>query len=263
MQTVILIALSSIFAGIWGSLLGLGGGLILIPLLTMAFKIPIHTAIGASLVGVIATSTGSAITYVRQGKTDIRLGMTLELATTIGAITGALLAGYFSSQILYILFSVLLIYISFTMARKKETAATLAEEGRQAGLYKNLPVGMGASGIAGVISGLLGVGGGIIKIPTMYVLMGVPLPIAIATSNFMIGVTATASAIIYFNRGDIHPLVAVPVSIGIFAGAIIGSKLSHRIPKEFLRWLFVIVAVYTSLQMLFKGMGISIPFFGG
>lgn len=262
MQTVILIALGSVFAGLYGSLLGLGGGIILIPLLTLGFKLPIHTAIGASIVGVIATSTGSAITYVREGKSDIRLGMTLELATTIGAITGALLAGFFSQELLYILFSLLLFYITFSMARKKETAATkdIGEARKQ---YKRLPLGMSLSGLAGLMSGLLGVGGGIIKIPAMYIIMGVPLPIAIATSNFMIGVTATASALIYFNRGDIHPLVAAPASIGIFVGALIGARISHKLPKNLLRWLFVAVALYTAIQMIFKGLNISLPIFGG
>lgn len=262
MLTVALIALGSIFAGIWGSLLGLGGGIILIPMLTLIFKMPIHTAIGASIVGVIATSTGSSITYVRQGRTDIRLGMTLELATTIGAISGALLAGFFSQNILYMLFAVLLIYITFSMARQKETAATL-DQSRPANSYINLPSGLGASGLAGVMSGLLGIGGGIIKIPTMYILMRVPLPVAIATSNFMIGVTGTASALIYFSRGDIHPLVAAPAALGIFAGATIGAKISHKVPKDWLRWLFVAVALYTALQMLFKGLHINIALLGG
>lgn len=262
MHTIFLIALGSILAGVWGSLLGLGGGLILIPMLTLIFKLPIHTAIGASIVGVIATSTGSAITYVREGRTDIRLGMTLELATTIGAITGALLAGLFSPDLLYIIFAVFLIYIAFTMAQRRETAAAM-DMGSEKIKYHNLPLGMGASGIAGVLSGLLGIGGGIIKIPAMYILMGVPFKTATATSNFMIGVTATASAFIYFFRGDVHPLVAAPAALGIFVGALIGARLSKHIPKDFLRWLFVIVAVYMAFQMFFKGIHVNIPFLGG
>lgn len=261
MVTILLIFAGSILAGIWGALLGLGGGLILIPMLTLVFKIPIHIAIGASIVGVIATSTGTAITYVREGIADIRLGMTLELATTVGAIVGALLAGLFKPDLLYILFALLLVYITFSMARKKEVAVAI-DEG-VARKYKKMPLGMVASGLAGVMSGLLGIGGGIIKIPAMYIIMEVPLPVAIATSNFMIGVTATASAFIYFNRGDIHPLVAAPAAIGIFAGALLGTKISPKLSREFLRWLFIAVASYTAVQMLIKGLHLKVTFFGG
>jgi len=265
--------MTGLLAGSFGALLGLGGGVIVIPVLTMLFNLPIHTAIGVSLIGVIATSTGAAVVYVREGKADIRLGMLLELGTTAGAILGAVTAGMVSSKALYLLFAILLLYNSYSMYRKTEDTGAVSpgdasrpvaasatdnysvEDGYSLDKVRNVPRGLFFSLLAGVMSGLLGVGGGLIKIPVMYLLMGVPLKVAAATSNFMIGVTATAGAVIYYLNGDISPLVAVPVALGVFAGAMAGSWANARISTGLLKKIFVAVFVYVAVQMALKGLG--------
>lgn len=270
---ILYLLITGVAAGIIGSLLGLGGGIIVIPVLTILFHLPIKEAIAISLVGVVATSTGAAAVYVKAGKTNIRLGMTLELATTIGAIVGALIAGMVSSKILYYLFAALLFYNTYSMFRKKEKtnqtgAETAVASDLQAGSagyqntsgektyrVRNLPVGMFFSALAGILSGLLGIGGGLVKIPVMYLLMGVPLKTAAATSNFMIGVTATASAFIYFLNGSIDVAIAVPVALGIFFGAMIGTKLNAVISTDILKKIFIVIFLYNAVQMVIKGMG--------
>ena len=249
-------------SGVFGSLLGLGGGILIIPLLTLVFHLPIHQAIGTSLVSVIATSTGAASVYVKSKKVDIKLGMSLELATTIGAIIGGLIAGLISQKGLSILFSGLLLYTAFVMARKREKVET--EElnvGDSSYKIVNLPLGMTASFFAGNISGLLGVGGGIIKVPAMHLLMKVPLKIATATSNFMIGVTATASAFIYYFRGDVNILVTGIITLGVFIGAFFGSRIAPKIKTKHLKLGFVFVLLYLSLKMLFGAVNIHFLIF--
>ncbi len=260
-MTVLLLFMTGLLAGGFGALLGLGGGVIVIPVLTMLFHLPIHTAIGISLVGVIATSTGAAVVYVREGKSDIRLGMTLELGTTVGAIVGAVIAGYISAKALYLLFAAMLIYNAYSMYRKSDAGVPAAAAADTAGSdgqdteykVKNVPQGVALSGLAGVMSGLLGVGGGLIKIPVMYLLMGVPLKTAAATSNFMIGVTAAASAFIYFLNGSINPVAAVPVALGVFGGALAGTRVNERISTGVLKKLFVLVFLYIAVEMALKG----------
>lgn len=255
-------SLGGVIAGVFGSLLGLGGGILIIPMLTLLFHLPIHQAIGTSLVCVIATSTGAAMVYVENKKSDIRLGMSLELATTLGAIVGGLIAGLINQKTLTILFSALLIYTAYMMSKKKKK--TVAEQNNvTTASYQvvHLPWGMGASFVAGNLSGLLGVGGGIIKVPAMYLLMKVPLKIATATSNFMIGVTATASAFIYYFRGDVNILITGFTTLGVFLGAIIGSNLSNRIKTEHLKWIFVVVLIYLSVKMLFQGINLHFLIF--
>lgn len=256
-MTAFLLFLTGLFAGTFGAVLGLGGGAIIIPALTIFFRLPIQVAIGVSLVAVIATSTGAAISYVRAGKADIRLGLTLELTTTVGAVLGAVVAGLVNPRVLYLLFSALLVYNTYSMYRKKdpqgEPADVTKPGGVQGYIVKNLPSGLFFSSFAGVLAGLLGVGGGLIKIPVMYLLMGVPLKIAAATSNFMIGVTAAASAFIYYLNGRIDPLVAVPVALGVFAGAAAGIRINSRISTEALRKTFVIVFAYIAVEMALKG----------
>ncbi|PKM83310.1 MAG: sulfite exporter TauE/SafE family protein [Firmicutes bacterium HGW-Firmicutes-14] len=261
-MTTLFLFITGLLAGSFGALLGLGGGVIVIPVLTMLFDLPIHTAVGVSLVGVIATSTGAAIIYVREGKADIRLGMTLELGTTVGAVAGAVIAGYVSPKVLYLLFAAMLFYNTYAMYRRGgEDERAGPENGENKGRtgirdqYRNIPQGVLLSSLAGIMSGLLGVGGGLIKIPVMYFLMGVPLKIAAATSNFMIGVTASASALIYFLDGRIEPLVAVPVALGIFGGAIFGTWMNDRISTGMLRKVFMVVFIYIALQMFSKGLG--------
>ncbi len=250
-----------LIAGLFGSVLGLGGGVLIIPMLTLVFGIPIKEAVGTSLICVIATSSGAASLYVKKHMADIRLGMTLELATTIGAIAGGLIAGIIKPEVLAVLFSCLLLYVALSMLRKRG-------ENNQEGNpliprdYKvaNLPLGMGASFFAGNISGLLGVGGGVIKVPAMYLLMGVPLKTAAATSNFMIGVTATAGAFVYYARGQVDLLVSGSTMLGVFLGALIGSRMLHLIKTHYLKKTFIVVLLYLSIEMLFKGLHLHFLF---
>lgn len=254
--------LGGLIAGFFGSVLGLGGGVLIIPMLTLVFDIPMREAIGASLVCVIATSSGAASLYVKKRLCHIRLGMTLELATTLGAIAGGVIAGLVEPRILYFLFSALLVYTAWTMFKKREQTTNPDETKTGEGSYEitRLPLGMGASFVAGNVSGLLGVGGGIVKVPVMYLLMRVPLKTAVATSNFMIGVTASAGAFIYFFRGDVNPLVAGSTMLGVFLGATLGSRLLPKIEADYLKKAFVVVLAYLSLEMLFKGLNLHLFF---
>lgn len=269
----ILLLITGFFAGVFGSLLGLGGGVIIIPILTILFDLPIHTAIGISLVGVIATSTGAAMIYVREGMANVRLGVTLGLFTTAGAIAGAVIAGYVSSQALYMLFSALMFYTAYSMYSKtalepvkprqtlEEVAAGSAvltgdrNLNHSTYIVKNIPGGMVFAAVAGIMSGLLGIGGGVINIPVMYLLMGLPLKAAAATSNFTIGVTASASAFVYFFRGHLDVLVAVPMVLGVFVGAAIGTRLNERVSSRVLKYLFIIVFIFVAVEMGLKGLG--------
>ncbi len=257
MSDFFFMAVGGLFAGLFGSVLGLGGGVLIIPMLTLVFGIPMREAIAASLVCVIATSSGAASLYVKRHLCDIRLGMTLELATTLGAIAGGIVAGILKPQLLFILFSALLIYTAWIMFKKKDERKDTSNSNGGNKSYKitHLPLGLGASFFAGNVSGLLGVGGGIVKVPVMYLLMRVPLKTAVATSNFMIGVTASAGAFVYFSRGEIHPLVAGFTMLGVFVGATLGSHLFPKIKAEYLKKAFVFILLYLSLEMLFRGLG--------
>ncbi len=235
-------------AGLVGSLLGLGGGLLITPLLTLLFGVPIEVAIATSLVAIIGTSSAAASVYVEQKLSDIRLGMILELATTLGAISGALAAGLLTRRWLTFLFSAFLFYAGSTMVRRA-SSSHLPEDDPPQYQVRRLRLGMGLSYLAGGISGLLGVGGGPVKVPMMYLLMGVPLRVATATSNFMIGVTAAASALIYYMRGSVLVYLTAPVVVGVFAGSLVGSHLSRRVPTRWILWLFVAVMLYLALSM--------------
>lgn len=267
--TVILL-LGSYFAGLLGSLTGLGGGFIIIPLLTLLLRVDIHYAIGASLVSVIATSSGSAAAYVKEGITNIRLGMFLEIATTAGAFTGAVLAIYVPTHFIAILFGLILIFSAVMSLRNraeqivyKETF--LSKKLRLGGNYpanggvveygvSNIAGGFFMMVFAGIISGLLGVGSGALKVVAMDGLMRIPFKVSTTTSNFMIGVTAAASAVVYLQRGYIHPGIAMPVVIGVLLGAISGSKiLVHTPSSKWLRWVFAIVVTVLSIQMIYNG----------
>lgn len=262
MSDLLLMMLGGVFAGLFGSVLGLGGGILIIPMLTLLFGLPMREAIGVSLVCVIATSSGAASLFVKRRLCDMRLGMTLELATTLGAIAGGIIAGIMNPQILSVLFSVLLMYTAWSMLHKKEEVTELGNAGQVEAAYKptHLPLGMGASFLAGNVSGLLGVGGGVVKVPVMYLLMKVPLKIAAATSNFMIGVTASAGAFVYFSRGEVHPLIAGSTMLGVFVGASCGSRLLPKIKAGLVKKAFVLVLVYLSLEMLAKGLGLHLFF---
>jgi uncharacterized membrane protein YfcA len=246
------LALLGMFAGAVGALTGIGGGLIITPVLTLLFGVPIHQAIGTSLCCVIATSSGAAASYVEHRLANIRLGMTLELATTIGAVSGALAAGVLAREALAILFAVLLAYAGGTMVRQSLRAGTADPDGLPPYAIRRLPVGLFGSAGAGIVSGLLGVGGGPIKVPLMYLVMGVPFKVATATSNFMIGVTATASAFIYYARGDVRLLTTAPTAIGVFVGASLGTHLMRRAPSRWLVLLFSLVMFYFAGMMILK-----------
>ena len=271
----VLVLLVSVAAGVLGSLLGLGGGIIVIPALTLLFGIDIRFAIGASIVSVIATSSGAAAAYVREGMTNLRVAMVLEVATVSGAITGAYLAGRIGVEWLYIIFGVVMAYSAAVMYRKRheESApvdamrpAPWADYLRLSGSYYDpamgtqiiyrvvrARVGLVLMYLAGAISGLLGIGSGSLKVPAMDLAMHMPIKVSTATSNFMIGVTAAASAGVYFMRGDIVPFIAAPVAAGVLLGAFIGSHLLGRLRGATIRIVFVVVLLWVSLEMLLKG----------
>jgi uncharacterized membrane protein YfcA len=276
-------------AGLFGSLLGLGGGVLLVPLLTLVFGLDLRAAVGVSLISVIVTSSAAAGVYLERHVANLRLGMTLELFTAMGALVGGLVAFLIDERLLSLLFACLLVYVAITMLRAREPApddvarlpldaedadvpdlhvepplttdlatfrsAALAHLSGDTYAIRHLGRGVAGSAGAGVVSALLGIGGGIIKVPLMHVGMGVPLRVATATSNLMIGITAAASAVIYLIRGEVDPYVAGPVAIGVFVGASIGSRVAHRIDLRILNLLFVAVLLWTALQMLLKALG--------
>jgi hypothetical protein len=265
-------------AGAFGSVLGLGGGVLIVPLLTLGFGLPLREAVGVSLICVIMTSSAAAGVYLERHVANMRLGMTLELFTAIGALVGGSIAFLLSERLLSFLFAALLLYTAAMMARGRPAEPDV-EPGAEADPDSDPPGAMepsprqptqlerlsgdgyrvrnlgrgvvGATG-AGVVSALLGIGGGTIKVPLMHLAMGVPLRVATATSNMMIGITAAASAVIYIIHGGIDPYVAGPTGIGVFLGATAGSRLGHRIGLRYLRLMFVVVLVYTALQMLLR-----------
>jgi len=264
----------SVIAGGLGSLLGLGGGIIIIPVLTLLFHVDIRYAIGASIVSVIATSSGAAAAYVRERMTNLRVAMVLELATTAGALSGAYLAGKLSVRWLYVIFGVVMGYSALMMFRKRHEALDAVpisapwadylklhssyydeRSGREI-VYRvaRTRVGLALMYLAGVVSGLLGIGSGALKVPAMDLAMRLPIKVSTATSNFMIGVTAAASAGVYFVRGDINPLVVAPVATGVLIGAVLGSRLLGRLQSMTIRLVFVVVLLWVSGQMLLKGL---------
>ncbi|SHJ97551.1 hypothetical protein SAMN02745136_01388 [Anaerocolumna jejuensis DSM 15929] len=275
MFTVIAIKifLVAICAGFLGALLGLGGGIIITPALTLMFGLDIRYAIGASIVSVIATSSGAAIAYLKDKITNVRIGMFLEIGTTLGAITGAFLSGILDPKYLYVIFGLLLLYSAVTMLRKTKAelpqdvknhplAGKLSLNGEYYDKVLNQQVaynvdgvwgGLGMMYVAGVISGLLGIGSGIFKVMAMDFFMKLPLKVSSATSNFMIGVTAAASAGVYFLRGDIDPKIAAPVALGVLLGATVGTRAMQRLKSRTIRWIFIPVLLFVSIQMIVKG----------
>lgn len=246
-------------AGLLGALTGIGGGVILTPVLSLYFGIPIRHAIGTSLVAVITTSAASSSVHLQRHTTDIRLGMTLELATSVGAATMAYLVGYFNRSALEGLFAAFLLYSSITIISKhgkvkEDEDSSPALNGELAiPPYepRRYPLGLSASLVAGALSGLLGIGGGPIKVPVMFIFMNVPLMVATATSNFMIGVTAAASAIVYYRRGDIQPQIVAPLCVGVFVGSLLGARLAPRIHTKIVVYLLVAVMLYLAGHLTF------------
>jgi uncharacterized protein len=266
----ILVALGSFGAGLLGALTGLGGGIVVVPLLTVLLHIDLRYAIGASLVSVIATSSGAAAAYVREGYTNIRVGIFLEVATTVGALVGAAIAGVIPTSALGILFGVMLLYSAFRMVRAHHehapstTPDPLATKLRLNSTYPTslgmqpysvvgvIP-GFGLMFVAGIVSALLGIGSGVVKVLAMDRTMKLPFKVSTTTSNFMIGVTAAASAGVYLHRGYIEPVVALPVMIGVLSGALVGARLLAVSSTRWLRIVFTAVVVVLAIEMLYKG----------
>ena len=264
----------SIAAGLLGAILGLGGGIIVVPALTLLLGINIRYAIGASVVSVIATSSGAAAAYVRDHMTNLRVAMVLEIATTTGALSGAYLAGQILLHWLYVIFGVMMGYSALAMFRKRHHAPGAddvpfdpwSHRLRLHGTYydqaerrqidyrvTHAPIGVALMYVAGIVSGLLGIGSGALKVPAMDLAMRLPIKVSTATSNFMIGVTAAASAGVYFARGDIDPFVAAPVAAGVLVGATAGSKILGKITSRSVRLVFVVVLLWVSTEMFLKG----------
>jgi uncharacterized membrane protein YfcA len=265
-----LIFLCSFAAGLLGSLTGLGGGVIIVPVLALLFGVNIRYAVGASLVSVIATSSGAAAAYVREGYSNIRIGMFLEMATTVGAVSGALLAAHVSPSAIAIIFGVMLFASAYLSSRPQPEHFPPAKEnflaerfkmkgeyptlkGPQAYEARAIPLGLGVSYLAGIMSGLLGIGGGAVKVLAMDQVMRIPFKVSTATSNFMIGVTAAASAGIYLRRGYIEPGLAMPVMLGVLAGSMLGSRIMPGAATRVLRWLFSGVVLVLAAEMIYKG----------
>jgi uncharacterized membrane protein YfcA len=264
---------SSVVAGALGALLGLGGGVIIVPILTLMAGLNIHYAIGASIVSVIATSSGAAATYVKDKITNLRLGMFLEMATTTGAVVGAVVAGVLPGRALSVVFGLVLVHAAWTLYRSRDEdvpagvmGSVLATRLRLHGAYYDpalgrtvsyqitgVPQGFGMMWIAGLISGLLGIGSGVFKVIALDTMMRAPIKVSTTTSNFMIGVTAAASAGIYFLRGDIHPFIAAPVALGILTGTIGGTYLLLRLRGAAIRKVFLVVLVVIAIQMVWRG----------
>ncbi|HJT59297.1 MAG TPA: TSUP family transporter [Ktedonobacteraceae bacterium] len=272
-----LIFLGAIAAGLLGSLVGLGGGVLIVPLLTLVFGFPIYFAIGASIVSVIATSSGAGAAYVKDRVTNLRAGMFLELATTTGAICGAFLAGLLAQNILAVVFGVILLLSAAPLVVKigEELPQGVTNDRLANWLHLDscypdqhlhrevcyavtrTPLGLAMMYVAGLISGLLGIGSGTFKVLALDVAMRLPMKVSTTTSNFMIGVTAAASAGIYFSRGDIPPLIAAPVALGILIGALVGARLLAHLSNRVLRMIFLAVIVVAAVEMVLHGLGIA------
>ena len=267
----------SILAGLVGALAGVGGGILIVPTLTLLFGIDIRLAIGASIVSVIATSSGAAAAYVRDRMTDMRVGMFLELATTTGAVVGALLAAIVAQAFLYILLGVVLLGSALMqvlrlgeemppevepsgLAARLRLASSYpdARRGREVSYAaRRVPLGFVLMWGAGLVSGLLGIGSGALKVVAMDGAMRLPMKVSSATSNFMIGVTAAASAGIYLGRGDVDPTLVAPVALGVLAGAMLGARLLPRLANRHVRWIFLPVLVVIGIQTLLRGFGVG------
>ncbi|HIK05859.1 MAG TPA: sulfite exporter TauE/SafE family protein [Trichormus sp. M33_DOE_039] len=265
----LLVWVGSFTAGLVGSLTGLGGGVVIVPLLTSVFGVDIRYAVGASLVSVIATSSGAACRYIKTGYTNLRLGMFLEVATTIGAIIGALIATFVTVKALTIVLAIVLLYSAYLSQQPKkehpesESTDSLGNYFQLNGTYPTgnglmsyqvhaVPAGFSVMLVAGVISGLLGIGSGAFKVLAMDQIMGIPFKVSTTTSNFMIGVTAAASAGVYLARGYIDPGLSMPVMLGVLPGAILGAKILVGTKTQVLRIIFGLVLVVMALKMVYN-----------
>jgi uncharacterized protein len=262
---------TSLLAGLLGALTGLGGGVVVVPVLALLFHVDLRYAIGASLISVIATSSGSAAAYVREGFSNIRIGMFLEIATTLGAVVGAYLTGIISPQAIGIVFGIVLLYSAITSIRDQHEHSPASGNGlaarlRLAGDYpteggvlqsyvaQRVPAGFGIMLLAGGLSGLLGIGSGAVKVLAMDQAMRLPFKVSTTTSNFMIGVTAAASAGIYISRGYVLPSVAMPVMLGVLTGSLLGSRILVRARVSTLRKIFAFVIIALGIEMIYSSL---------
>ena len=262
---------TSIIAGLLGALTGLGGGVVVVPVLALVFHVDLRYAIGASLISVIATSSGAAAAYVREGFSNIRIGMFLEIATTLGAMVGAYLTAMVSTKAIGIVFGIVLLYSAISSFRDRHEDVTpehtggLADRlrlegeyptstGLQAYVARRVPAGFGIMFLAGGLSGLLGIGSGAVQVLAMDQAMRLPFKVSTTTSNFMIGVTAAASAGIYISRGYIMPSLAMPVMLGVLGGSLIGSRILIRARVSTLRMLFAVVIVALGIEMIYSSL---------
>ena len=275
----IAVLLTSIGAGAVGAILGLGGGILLIPILTVFYGVDLHYAMGASIISVIATSSGAAASYLRTGLSNLRIGLFLVMATISGALAGALLAGVVPVRALELILGLALSYSAYTTVKQLRDELPesppddpLALRFDLEGTYHDLRLerdvvyraqrvvqGFSAMFGAGLLSGMLGIGSGAFKVLAMDYLMRLPMKVSTATSNFMIGLTAAASASIYWSRGDIHTLIAAPVAIGVLVGAYLGTTVMARMRNTTVRRLFLPVVVYLALSMIVRGLGLHLP----
>lgn len=271
LETSLVIGFGAFAAGFIGSLTGLGGGVVIVPLLTLALGVDMHYAIGASLIAVIATSSGAAAAYVREGFSNLRIGIFLELAATIGALGAALLATHVSTTVLAIVFGLVLIYSAYLSTRSHAKPANGATPNRLADrlrLNASYPTsqgiihyrvqgvlsGFGLMFVAGTLSGLLGIGSGAVKVLAMDRAMRIPFKVSTATSNFMIGVTAAASAGVYLSRGYIDPGLAMPVMLGALGGSLLGARLLFGARTRVLRRVFAVVILALGVEMIYNGL---------
>ncbi len=262
---------TSLLAGLLGALTGLGGGVVIVPALVLLFKVDLRYAIGASLISVIATSSGSAVAYIREGLSNIRIGMFLEVATTLGALLGAWLTARFSNHTIAVVFGVVLLYSAYSSYQSRSqqfitskpdplatklqlTGTNPAATGDQPYNAQHVPLGFTIMFGAGTLSGLLGIGSGAVKVLAMDQIMKLPFKVSTTTSNFMIGVTAAASAGIYLHRGYINPTIAMPVMLGVLAGSLIGARILMKARVRTLKILFSIVIVALGFEMIYSGL---------
>lgn len=267
----LLILICAFCAGLLGALTGLGGGMIIVPLLVLVFKVNIHYASGASLISVIATSSGAAAAYVREGYSNVRIGMFLEVATTFGAVIGAFVVALVSPAAIAIIFGVVLLFSSYLSLRKQPSTrgthppdrlAVLLRlngdyptpQGKKTYTVRRVSIGFLVCYAAGIVSGLLGIGSGALKVLGMDQAMEIPFKVSTATSNFMIGVTAAASAGIYFHRGYVDPALVMPVMLGVLGGAFVGARILPGAGTRYLRILFSAAIVILGFEMLLKGL---------
>lgn len=278
------IAVLGSLAGSLGAVTGIGGGVIIVPALVVVFRFDFPTAVAASLAAVVATSSAAGSVYISEGLTNMRLAMTLEVATTLGGISGGFLGVLLPERILSAMFGGAMLATALLLSRGGTgDAGAISQEqddaseeipvgtgpldaryrdpdsGRKV-VYRvrRVPFGLGVSYGAGMISGLLGVGGGFIKVPAMYLVMGVPIKVAAATSNFMLGVTAVSSLLVYFGRGKVHPAVITPLVLGTVLGAIVGTRLQARVPARLVRIALSGILVFVAVEMGLRALGVAL-----